>query len=126
LNIRTGVDLVEISRLQRAIERRGERFLMRVYTCDELSQFSGNFPSLAARFAAKEAVAKALGTGIGQVSWHEIEILKGTSNEPVLQLRGAASTLAADLGLSTWSISLSHTQTHAIAMVVAVGGVSGT
>ena len=71
----SGVDLVEIQRLQAAIDRHGERFLNRIFTPRELEEVGQNTASLAARFAAKEAVSKALGTGIGPVNWHEIEIL---------------------------------------------------
>ena len=77
--------------------------------------------SLAARFAAKEAVAKAFGTGIGHISWHDIEICRGPSGEPVLKLHDAAQELAEKDQLSTWSISLSHSQNYAIAFVVALG-----
>jgi holo-[acyl-carrier protein] synthase len=79
--------------------------------------------SLAARFAAKEAVSKALGCGIGAVGWHDIEILRGSEREPTLTLHGAALKLADDLGFLQWSLSLSHTRLHAIAMVVALGDV---
>ena len=119
--LRTGVDLIEVPRVQRAIERHGQRFLRRVYTQRELALAGKRIPSLAARFAAKEAVAKALSTGIGEVMWKEIEVLHGTAKEPVLHLHGTARELADKLGLRTWSISLSHTQEHAIAMVVALG-----
>lgn len=77
--------------------------------------------SLAARFAAKEAVAKALGTGIGPVSWREIEIRRGSARQPVLLLHGAAAQLAAELGLTEWSISLSHSQETAVAVAIAAG-----
>ena len=117
----TGVDLVEIQRLQAAIDRYGERFLQRIFTNRELDEVGQNTASLAARFAAKEAVAKALGTGIGAVNWREVEVLRGPARQPVLQLHGAAHQLADDLHLKSWSLSLSHTGTHAIAMVVAVG-----
>ena len=119
--LRTGIDLVEIERLQSLIQRYGERFLNRVYTTQEMVEIGHNPASLAGRFAAKEAVSKALGTGIGVVAWHEIEVLRGPEREPVLHLHGAAAQLASQLGLRNWSLSLSHTQTHAIAMVVAVG-----
>lgn len=117
----TGVDLIEIERLQRVVERFGARFLERVYTPQELSETKGNVASLAARFAAKEAVAKALGCGIGRVTWLEIEVLRTPSHQPVLHLHGAAKQLAESLGWQTWSLSLSHSQTHAIALVVALG-----
>ena len=118
--LRTGIDLVEIERLQYLIQRYGERFLNRVYTPQELVELGDNYASLAGRFAAKEAVSKALGTGIGVVAWHEIEVLRGTEREPVLHLHGTAAQLASQLKLNNWSLSLSHSHTHAIAMVVAV------
>jgi holo-[acyl-carrier protein] synthase len=121
MKLATGVDLVEIGRIQETIERYGERFLERIYTPQELSKVGKNTASLAARFAAKEAVAKALGTGIGAVRWQEIEVLQGPDREPLLRLHGAARQRADALGLNTWSVSLSHTSTHAIAMVVATG-----
>jgi holo-[acyl-carrier protein] synthase len=115
----TGVDLVEIERLQSVVERYGERFLNRVYTSRELLEVRDNMSSLAARFAAKEAVSKALGTGIGRVSWRDIEILRGPERQPLLVLSGEANRLAVQLGLRQWSVSLSHTQEHAVALVVA-------
>lgn len=117
----TGVDLVEIQRLQDAVDRYGERFLNRIFTPRELNEVGQNTASLAARFAAKEAVAKALGTGIGPVNWREVEILRGPARQPMLKLHGAALQLASELNLKSWSLSLSHTATHAIAMVVASG-----
>ena len=119
--LRTGVDLIEIERVRAAAERFGPRFLQRIFTPEELEEVGGNPASLAARFAAKEAVAKALGTGIGIVGWQEIEILRCASHQPNLRLSGAAASLAAELGLHTWSLSLSHSQTHAIAVVIAAG-----
>jgi holo-[acyl-carrier protein] synthase len=86
-----------------------------------LAENGENMASLAARFAAKEAVAKAFGTGIGQISWHDIEICRGISGEPVLKLHGAAQRLAEKDQLANWSISLSHSQNYAIAFVVAMG-----
>ena len=122
MKLATGVDLIEIERIRQAMQRHGERFLARVYTSQELAEVGEDAASLAVRFAAKEAVAKALGTGIGRVGWREIEILRGPALEPVLRLHGAARRLAEENGLHTWSISLSHDHTHAIAMVVALGG----
>jgi holo-[acyl-carrier protein] synthase len=74
--------------------------------------------SLAARWAAKEATAKALGTGIGAVSWQEIEVVSGPDQQPILQLHGAAANLAAQRGLSHFALSLSHTKDYAVAFVV--------
>ena len=118
--LRTGIDLVEIERFENAVRRHGARFLKRVFTPQELAEVGDNLASLAARFAAKEAVAKALGTGIGPVRWQEIEVLRGPARQPALHLHGAASQLAEELDLENWSISLSHTHAHAIALVVAL------
>jgi holo-[acyl-carrier protein] synthase len=121
MRLATGVDLIEIERVEKAIERHGQRFLNRIFTPSELAECGQRVDSLAARFAAKEAVAKALGTGIGLVSWQEIEIERGPANAPVLRLAGKAAQLAVEMGLNTWSLSLSHTSGHALAMVVATG-----
>jgi len=118
--LRSGVDLVDIQRLTDLNPAIRERFLRRVYTPRELSAYQDSPASLAGRFAAKEAVAKALGVGIGTIRWQDIEILSGPDGEPVLQLHGAAHTLADQMGLDVWSISISHTHTQAIAMVVAL------
>lgn len=122
--LRTGIDLIEIDRLAGLNPKIRARFLQRVYTPAELAHCGTSSARLAGRFAAKEAVAKALGTGIGPVRWQEIEICEGPQGEPLLALHGAASTAAARLGLETWSISISHTATHAVAMAAAVGSSS--
>jgi holo-[acyl-carrier protein] synthase len=119
--LRSGIDLIEIDRFQRVLERFGDRFLGRVFTQQELEETRRDTASLAARFAAKEAVSKALGTGIGAVSWHEIEIRRGPAREPVLHLHGAAYELAQEQHLTTWSVSLSHSQRYAVALAVTVG-----
>ena len=119
--LRTGVDLLELNRMEEAIERHGERFLKRIFTPKELELFRDRIGSLAARFAAKEAVAKTLCTGIGVVEWQHIEILRGSNKEPVLILHGKAKEEAEKQGLHTWSLSLTHTHEHAVAMVVALG-----
>ena len=118
--IRSGVDLIEVDRIGRAILRHGKRFFDRFYTNQELIDAQGYIPALAARFAAKEAVAKALGTGIGDVGWKEIEIVNGPQRQPLLRLNGRAHKLAESLGITDWSISLSHTNEHAIALVFAL------
>jgi holo-[acyl-carrier protein] synthase len=118
--IRTGVDLIEVERIDRAILRHGDRFFERFFTARELVEASGHTPALAARFSAKEAVAKALGTGIGDVGWKDIEITKGVSKEPILVLHGPAKNIADELGLVHWTISLSHTHEHAVAIAVAM------
>ncbi len=119
--LRTGIDLIEISRLENLNEQIKPRFLRRVFTPEELNEVGSSSTSLAGRFAAKEAVAKALGTGIGPVSWQDIEIRRGPGGEPLLELHGNAQRLAEEQALDCWSISISHTQTHAIAMAVALG-----
>jgi holo-[acyl-carrier protein] synthase len=119
--LRTGVDLCEIERVRAALERHGERMLARLYTATEREQCGQNYASLAARFAAKEAVAKALGTGLGVVSFTEIEIVRGVNGEPLLNLHGDAKAAAEKLGLKEWALSLSHTGEYAMASVVATG-----
>lgn len=121
MKLSTGVDLIEIRRVEEVIERHEHRFLDRVYTAAELAEVGNNMASLAARFAAKEAVAKALCTGIGPIGWKEIEIRRGPEREPILLLHGEARRLAQAQGLEHWSISLSHSASHAIAVVVAAG-----
>ncbi len=121
MKLATGVDLIEIQRIRDSVERHGERFTQRVFTENEMELCGESVASLAGRFAAKEAVAKALGTGIGDVRWQEIEILRDDVRAPVLYLHGEAQKLADSLDLHSWSVSLSHTETHAIAFVVAMG-----
>ena len=121
MNLRTGVDLIEISRVRDAIERHGERFLARMFTENEQRECAGRVSSLAARFAAKEATSKALGLGIGDVRWLDIEICSDENKAPYIVLHGEGERLAKQKGLSSWSVSLSHTQEHAMAFVVAMG-----
>jgi holo-[acyl-carrier protein] synthase len=118
-HLRTGIDLVEIYRLEQLDSAIRARFLERVFTPTELAESRGQLPSLAGRFAAKEAVAKAMGCGIGPISWQEIEIQRGEQGEPVLKLSGNAHRIADELGLVSWSISISHTREHAVAVAVA-------
>ena len=121
MTLRTGVDLLEITRLREAVERHGERIMARIFTRTEREQCGENYASLAARFAAKEAVAKALGTGLGEVSFTDIEIVRGENGEPNLKLSGKALEVATELKLTEWAISLSHTHEYAMASVVALG-----
>jgi holo-[acyl-carrier protein] synthase len=119
--LKTGVDIIEIPRIQAALERHGEHFLQRVFTAGEIAECQGRADRLAVRFAAKEATTKALGTGIGPVSWREVETLHKRSGEPYLVLHGRAEQVAEYLGLTTWAVSLSHSRDNAIAVVVASG-----
>ena len=120
--IGTGVDLIEIERIARSIERYGDRFLRRVYTDPEIAYCNrkrGSAESFAARFAAKEAGAKALGTGISRgVTWNEFQVGRLPGRAPVLELSGRAEVLAKELGVRTISLSISHTGSLAMAMVV--------
>ncbi len=118
--LRIGVDLMDVPRIARAMERYGDKFYARFFTEHERSQCEGQPARLAARFAAKEATAKALGTGIGDVRWVDIEIDSDDRRRPILKLHGNAARIAAELGLTVWDVSLSHTHEHAIAFVVAM------
>jgi holo-[acyl-carrier protein] synthase len=119
--LRIGVDMIEVERVQRALARHGERFYARFFTARERQICAEQPQRLAARFAAKEAAAKALGTGIGVVRWLDLEIDCDERGRPILKLHGAAADLARQLQLHAWEVSLSHTATHAIAFVVALG-----
>jgi holo-[acyl-carrier protein] synthase len=118
--LRCGIDLIEIRRVEQGVARLGERFLNRFFTSGEREDCRDKPYRLAARLAAKEAVAKALGTGIGAVGWHEIEIRCNNPNgRPVLHLHGAAARISAELGLTEWDVSLTHTAEYASAVAVA-------
>ena len=120
----TGVDLIEIARIERALTRFGDRFLKRVFTPDEILYCRARLPELAARFAGKEAVSKALGVGVRMIArdgikWHEVEVIGDMRGKPLIRLQGRAAERAEELGLTEWAVSLSHTHEHAIAFVVA-------
>lgn len=116
-----GVDIVEISRIEGVLERHGDRFLRRVYTDGELAYAKQRLSALATRWAAKEATAKALGTGIGPVGFQEIEVICDAQGKPELYLHGNAARLAARLHLKQFALSLSHATDYALAFVVAQG-----
>jgi len=120
--IAVGTDLVEVRRITRLVERYGERFTRRVFTPGELADCAGRPESLAARWAAKEAVAKALGTGIGRVGFQDIEVIQDRAGKPDLWLSGEARTLAERLGLTCWAVSLTHDGGLALAFVIAIQG----
>lgn len=125
-SLSVGVDLVELERLRRALERHGERFLARVYTPEEAARFGRYLPELAARFAAKEAVSKALGVGMRLLStsgigWHDVAVLPDPRGKPLLYLSGRARALAEEQGLTRWAVSLTHGRDYALAFVVAQG-----
>ncbi len=113
-----GIDIVEIARIQKAVELWGERFLHRVYTEPELRLCRKKPSRLAGRFAGKEAVMKALGTGARGISWREIEILAEPSGKPLVRLYGKAQAQADGLGLDKLAINLSDSKEYAIAFVI--------
>ena len=119
--LKNGVDIIEISRIEKAYGRFGHRFLQHVYTEREVLESQGRAEVLAVQFAAKEAVTKALGTGIGPVGWKDVETLHRPSGEPFIILHGRGKKVADYLGLTTWAVSLSHSREFGVAMVVATG-----
>ena len=119
-----GVDLIEIPRFERALAQRGARLLERVFTPAEVAYCRGHVPELAARFAAKEAVSKALGVGMRMlardgIGWRDTEIVGDGRGKPIVRLYGRAAARADELGIVEWAVSLSHTRDNAIALVVA-------
>lgn len=119
-----GVDVVEVARIERAVARWGDAFVRRIYTPDEIERSRAavvQSPRLAARFAAKEAVMKALGVGWRALAWREIEITHDALGRPEVRLHGAARRLAGERGVVTVLISLAHTHEHAVANAVALG-----
>ena len=113
-----GVDIIEIARIRRAVSRWQDSFLNRIYTRAELDETS-NMSSLAARFAAKEAVVKALGTGFRGVGWKDVEIVSNAEGMPTVKLYGRALEKSQELGLTRFEVSLSHSRQYAVAMVMA-------
>ena len=116
----TGIDIIEIARIEKAIIRWGEAFLHRVYTELEIKLYRRSPSSLAARFAGKEAVMKLLGTGRNGVNWLEIETLAHPNGEPLLNLYGRAQSEANKLGLKEITVSLSHSKEYAIASAIGI------
>ena len=126
-----GVDVCDVARIRRALEGHvGARFRARVFTRGEQeyceARRRGRFASYAARFAAKEAAMKALGTGWAQgVGWRDFEVVRGRGAPPHLVLHGKAATLARRRGMARWLLALTHTSESALASVVVEDGVSG-
>ena len=119
-----GIDLIEVTRIERVLARHGDRFLERVFTPAEILYCRARPPELAARFAAKEAVAKALGVGVRMIArdginWRDVEVIGDMRGKPLVRLYDRAAERAGELGLTEWAVSLSHTREHAIAFVVA-------
>ena len=120
ISLATGVDLVEIARFENLNPKIKERFLKRVFTPAELKETNASMQHLAGKFAAKEAAAKALGCGIGKVNWRHLEILDTEDGKPELILHEQALSSAQTNGWTSWSVSISHTQTLAVATVTAL------
>jgi holo-[acyl-carrier protein] synthase len=120
--IGTGVDIAEVSRIRDSIERFGDRFLQRIFTAGEVRYCEGKAnrcERYAARFAAKEAGMKALGTGWSRgVRWREIEVVRPKGQRPTLQFHGEAAAIAAKLGTKNIALSLTHTSEQALAQVI--------
>ncbi|MBL0927786.1 MAG: holo-ACP synthase [Phycisphaerales bacterium] len=120
-----GVDLVDVARIERMLADHTDRFRQRCFTAGELARGEGSrreAEHLAARFAAKEAVFKALGTGLADgLTWTDVEVITEPSGRPRLRLHARAAEVAALLGITAWSISLTHTDASALASVIAEG-----
>ena len=124
--VSVGVDMVEVKRIKKALEdqRTGGRFRDRVFTAEEIRycerKTRGKYESYAGRFAAKEAVMKALGRGWGsRVRWVDIEVARARSGKPDIVLHQRTAELAAELGIRRWALSISHTAEHGLAYVIA-------
>jgi holo-[acyl-carrier protein] synthase len=121
----TGIDIAEVPRIRESIERFGERFLQRIYTDGEIKYCesrASRFESYAARFAAKEAGMKALGTGWNHgVRWRDIEVVRPKGQRPTIQFHGQAAAIAEKLGTKNIALSLTHTSAEALAHVILEG-----
>jgi holo-[acyl-carrier protein] synthase len=120
----TGVDILHIPRVQKAVDAYGQRFLDRCFTSREIMSCRGHVSEFAVRYAAKEAVSKALGVGLrvmarNGIKFHEVEILPDHYGKPHVHLHGWAAERAQELGLKEWAVSLTHEREYAVAFVVA-------
>ena len=120
-----GIDIAEVPRIRSVIEAQRERFLRRVYTAEEVAyceQFKNKYERYAGRFAAKEAAMKALGTGWRRgVRWVDLEVVREASGRPTLALAGEAERIAAQLGVKNIALSITHTESQALAQVIFEG-----
>tara|TARA_B100001123_G_scaffold13581_1_gene15593 strand:- start:529 stop:897 length:369 start_codon:yes stop_codon:yes gene_type:complete len=114
----TGVDIIELDRISNALDRFGDRFLRRVYTEREREYCRGRVPQLAGRFAAKEAVMKAFGTGLYGVGWRDIEVVRLRGRRPEIEIHGRGRAIYERQGILQLSLSISHSRDYAIALVV--------
>jgi holo-[acyl-carrier protein] synthase len=120
VNVAVGIDIIEVDRVRKVYEHHGERFLRRVFTEQEVLQCRGKVARLAGRFAAKEAISKALGTGMHGVKWREMEVVQLRSGRPSVRLHGTAKLRAEQLGLSAFDVSIADLAQLSIAIAVAV------
>jgi holo-[acyl-carrier protein] synthase len=120
-----GVDLVDLDRFATVLERRAN-FISRVYTpgerdyCEQAKGAVKRVERYAVRFAAKEAVMKALGVGLGDIDFHDVEVVRQEKGAPTLAVRGRAEMVATEQGVTKWLLSLSHTESTAMAVVIAL------
>ncbi len=124
IKIYSGIDLVALNRMDRLSPEIHTRFLQRVFTPQELEDAAGKQNSLMGKIAAKEAVSKALGCGIWVIGWQTVEILSQESGAPSLVLHSKAKEISEELGIWTWSISITHEKTHAAAVAIGLGDIS--
>ncbi len=120
VNVAVGIDIIEVGRVRKVFEKHGERFLNRVFTQSEVKQCRGKVTRLAGRFAAKEAISKALGTGLHGIAWREMEIVQLRSGRPTVTLHGNARRRAELLGISAFDVSIADLAEFSIAIAVAV------
>jgi holo-[acyl-carrier protein] synthase len=121
IQIYSGIDLIEIDRIAEAVTRWGDRFLQRVYTEREIAYCRGKPRRLAGRFAAKEAVSKALGVGIRTLRWRDIEVLPDSLGKPHVFVHGRAAEIAARRKITAFEVSITHSRTDAVVMVIGWG-----
>ncbi|MBA30413.1 MAG: holo-[acyl-carrier-protein] synthase [Dehalococcoidia bacterium] len=115
--INVGIDIIEIERIQNVKIRYPKRFLKKIFTQNEINYCRDRSPQLAARFAAKEAMMKALGTGIRGVGWKDVEVIRNRGQAPQIKLSGRGKKVGESIGLKNTSLSISHSKDYAVACV---------
>ena len=115
--INVGIDIIEIERIQNVKIKYPKRFLKKIFTQNEINYCRDRSPKLAARFAAKEAMMKALGTGIRGVGWKDVEVIRNRGQAPQIKLSGRGKKVGESIGLKNTSLSISHSKDYAVACV---------